>query len=202
MRRSIVEIGLALDWDTLPETHRIRDPAFGAGALLDIGVDALTYASLVMDDGKLGTEHPLPAVTSSLTINKGIDESDVIVLQYNKGTSTEATSVILTTLHHENPQDFGRIEGTKGSITLYNELAPSRTNGFRVKDLEGHVEDFRFEHPPGFAGFIHEADAVAQDIAAGRTENATMPLDETVRMMRLMDEIRKQNGLVYDADKA
>jgi dihydrodiol dehydrogenase / D-xylose 1-dehydrogenase (NADP) len=202
MRRSIVEIGLVLDWDALPDSHRIKDPALGAGALLDIGIYPLTYSSLIMGGGKLGVDHPVPAVTSCMTINKGVDESDVIVLQYNTGTNTESTAIVMATMHHANPQEFGRIEGTKGSITLYTELGPSCPTGFRVTDSAGKVEDFKFEHPAGIVGFIYEADAVAQDIAAGKTENAIMPLDETMRVMKLMDEIRRQNGLVYPADNA
>jgi dihydrodiol dehydrogenase / D-xylose 1-dehydrogenase (NADP) len=47
-----------------------------------------------------------------------------------------------------------------------------------------------------------EADAVALDIAAGRKENEIMPVEESLRMMRLMDDIRKAGGLKYPQDKA
>jgi hypothetical protein len=60
-------------------------------------------------------------------------------------------------------------------------------------------EEVKFEHPG--AGCYFEADAVAIDIAACRTENATMPLDETLRMMSLMDGIRKACGLVYPHER-
>jgi dihydrodiol dehydrogenase / D-xylose 1-dehydrogenase (NADP) len=35
----------------------------------------------------------------------------------------------------------------------------------------------------------------------GKRESVVMPLEETVRMMRIMDGIRKQSGLVYPQDK-
>jgi len=45
-----------------------------------------------------------------------------------------------------------------------------------------------------------EADAVALDIANGRTENGIMPVEESLRIMKLMDGIRRQGGLVYPQD--
>jgi hypothetical protein len=45
-----------------------------------------------------------------------------------------------------------------------------------------------------------EADAVALDIANGRTENGIMPVMESLRIMKLMDGIRRQGGLVYPQD--
>ncbi|KAF3009170.1 hypothetical protein G7054_g1651 [Neopestalotiopsis clavispora] len=201
VRRCIIEIGLILDFDSLPKESRLKDPALGAGALLDIGIYPLTYASVILGNGALGTSHPEVAVTPSLTIEDGVDGSGVVVLTYNKGTPEEATAITMSSLHSPNPPDFGRIEGTKGTITLYTDKGPSCPSGFRIKDASGKVEDFPFPQPTGTVGFIYEADAVALDIAAGRTENATMPLDETMRMMRLMDGVRKECGLVYPQDK-
>lgn len=45
-----------------------------------------------------------------------------------------------------------------------------------------------------------EADAVALDIANGLKENGTMPVEESLRIMKLMDGIRRQGGLVYPQD--
>jgi hypothetical protein len=35
----------------------------------------------------------------------------------------------------------------------------------------------------------------------GRTESDIMPLDETLTIMRTLDEVRSQWGLEYDADR-
>jgi dihydrodiol dehydrogenase / D-xylose 1-dehydrogenase (NADP) len=50
-------------------------------------------------------------------------------------------------------------------------------------------------------GFYFDADAVAGDLLEGRKESAIIPLGETVRMMRFMDDIRKQGGVEYPQDK-
>ena len=88
-------------------------------------------------------------------------------------------------------------------------IAASVPGGYRKKSgpQPGHGEEdtrvvdmFRVERAEGTLGFFWEADAVAQDIAAGKTENTVMPLDESLRMMRLMDGIRKDCGLRYAQD--
>lgn len=198
----MIEIGLTLDFDSLPKTSRLKDPALGAGALLDIGIYPLTYAFLIYGDGKFGAAHPKAEVTSSLVIKDGVDENGVVVLHYNKGIDTEAIAITMSSLHNRNPPEFGRIEGTKGTIILYTDKGPSCPTGFRVVNTSGETKDLAFPHPAGITGFIYEADAVALDIAAGRKENTVMPLDETIRVMRLMDEVRKQCGLVYPQDLA
>ena len=41
----------------------------------------------------------------------------------------------------------------------------------------------------------------ARCIRAGKTESDSMPLDHTLRLMELMDELRSQWGLVYPQEK-
>lgn len=210
VRRFFIDFGNHMPLDTLPKESRLRDPALGAGALLDIGVYTLTYASIIMGDWKVGKDHPAPTrVTSSLDIVDGIDEANVVVLDYPAAHGAK-TAICTSTFRTRSERDFARVEGSNGSIVIFG-FGASVPGGFRV--LEGSVpgireEDtrasrvFNVERPGGVLGFIWEADAVALDIAAGRTENTTMPLDETVRMMALMDGIRREGGLVYPQDKA
>lgn len=186
----------------LPANSRLKDPALGAGALLDIGIYSLTYASLVMGIGKLGKEHPQPNVASILNLVDGIDESNVVILRYEE---QKATAICTSTLGFKSPEDFARIEGSEGTITLFGDGA-SCPSGFRLRrtragSKQSAEQTFKFSHPAGTTGFFYEADAVAMDIANGRMENETMPLDETLRILRLMDTIRRDGGLVYPQDQ-
>ena len=196
---------------TLPPNSRLVDPTLGAGALLDIGVYTLTYASVIMGAGKVGDDHPHPKVTSSLDIVNGIDHSNAVILDYEAKAGERVptvgrTAVCTSTFHFKGAEDFARIEGSDGTITIFG-IAASCPSGFRVKKAaNGGVKKeqeqiIRFEQPLGTVGFVYEADAVAIDISNGRTENSVMPLDETLRMMRLMDGIRKDAGLVYPQDQ-
>ncbi|KAH7163485.1 hypothetical protein B0J13DRAFT_492135 [Dactylonectria estremocensis] len=199
--RSIIQIGFGGDWDALPASSRLKDPALGGGALLDLCVYPISYSSLIFGRGQRGEDHPEVKVTSSMDIANGADEADVVTLQYKTPDNHSQTAVCIATVLANSPRDFGRIEGKEGSITLYTELGPSCPTGFRVTNAKGEEEDFPFTHAEGTFGFIYEADAVAQDIFAGRTESARMPLAETLRVMRLLDQIRGQNGLVYPQDQ-
>jgi dihydrodiol dehydrogenase / D-xylose 1-dehydrogenase (NADP) len=212
--RMFIDFGIPLPLDDLPANARHKDPALGAGALLDIGIYNLTYASLILGGGVVGRNHPTPKVISTMVIVDGIDYADVVVLKYPqkdaKQSGRESMAICTTTMYHETSRDFCTIEGSEGTITIYG-LAASVPSGFRIKrkraekDTPAKVanydaeEDVKFEHAG--VGYHFEADAVAIDIAADRTENTTMPLHETLRMMSLMDGIRKACGLVYPQER-
>lgn len=59
---------------------------------------------------------------------------------------------------------------------------------------------FKFDELHGGKGFYYEADAIALDIAAGHKESQIMPLGETLRVMRILDEVRAQGGAKFPQD--
>jgi predicted dehydrogenase len=209
-----IDFGIPLPLDDLPANARHKDPALGAGALLDLGIYNLTYASLVLGGGVVGRNHRTLKVTSTMVIVDGIDHADVVVLKYpqkdTKQSGSESMAVCTTTMYHKTSQDFCTIVGSEGTITIYG-LAANVPSGFRIKRKRAEKgtpakvanynaeEDIKFEHAG--VGYHFEADAVAIYIAVGRMENATMPLDETLHMMYLMDGIRKACGLVYSQER-
>ncbi|WZH47012.1 Dimeric dihydrodiol dehydrogenase [Fusarium acuminatum] len=211
VQRFSVDFGNYFPLDTLPDNHRLKDPALGAGALLDIGFYTLTFASIILGEWKVGKEHPKPKkILSSLDIVNGIDEANVVVLEYSSATGATKTGVCTSSFRYRGLNDFGHIEGSNGSITLFGP-AVSVPDGFRVTEgprpspPEADTRQervFNVERPEGTLGFYWEADAVAEDIAKGRTEDGIIPLDETLRMMELMDEIRAAAGLKYPQDES
>ncbi|KAJ9645199.1 hypothetical protein H2199_003204 [Coniosporium tulheliwenetii] len=198
LHRLFCDFGLDMQMSMLPSTSRVKDPALGAGALLDIGIYCLTLARVILD-GKVGVEASEPEVTSTMTVVDGIDYSDVVVLSYPPSeTQPQRTAICTATVLHKSPEDFCRVEGELGSVTVFGRTAAAPF-GFRIK-LNKSVEEKVLEFKRPGMGFHYEADAVALDIAEGRRENAIMPLEETVRMMRLMDRVRKANGMKYPQD--
>jgi dihydrodiol dehydrogenase / D-xylose 1-dehydrogenase (NADP) len=212
VRRFFMDFGNLMPLDELPAKSRLKDNALGAGALLDIGIYPLTFASLILGDFKVGEEHPkIEKVTSSLDIVDGMDEANLVVLDYAATSETQPgrkTAICTSTFRYRSAQDFARIEGSSGEITIFGP-AGSVPMGFRMKsgpqpgfgEKDTRVErTYEVEKPAGALGFFWEADTVALDISSGRMENSTMPLAESLRMMKLMDEIRRQGGLVYPQD--
>ena len=118
-----------------------------------------------------------------------------IILNYPE---LHAQAICTASMCYKTHSDFCRIEGDKGSIIVGGGAA-SRP-GYLIVKKKGDEEENRIEfEAPGW-GFYYEADAVAEDLRKGRTENEIMPLKESLRMMRLMDSIREQNGLRYKQD--
>ena len=49
----------------------------------------------------------------------------------------------------------------------------------------------------GHEGLVYQAAHFAELLSAGATDSPLLPLDETLSIMRTLDEIRRQIGLVY-----
>lgn len=70
VHRVFCDFGLVMDLDSLPATSRLKDPALGAGTLLDIGVYSLTWGLLGLEKGIAGTALT-PQVFSAQSIRLG-----------------------------------------------------------------------------------------------------------------------------------
>lgn len=193
--RMFCDFGLEMDIPSLPESSRYKDPALGAGSLLDIGIYSLTWGLSTLSD-KVGNEAEDPDVSSTQTIAHGVDVSSQVLLHYR---SNGRQGVCTSTTNYPPHDDFIRIEGSKGHI-IVSGPEPSHPESFvfHPKD-DGKEERYTFEKPG--RGFFWEADAVAQDLAAGRKQNATMPWAETLRMMKIMDGVRKRGGAKFPVDE-
>ncbi|KAJ5408255.1 dimeric dihydrodiol dehydrogenase [Penicillium cosmopolitanum] len=184
------DFGLPKDIASLPITSRYKDPALGAGSLLDIGIYSLTWVILALESN-LRTETPQVLATQKIVHH--VDVATSVLLNYPDGRQGVATS----TFASKTPANFCRIEGTIGSIVVEG-LAASVPTSFTIQLRNEEPQKYEFERPG--RGFYWEADAVAIDIAAGKTENDIMPCDETIRIMHLLDEIRRQGGAQFPQD--
>ena len=59
----------------------------------------------------------------------------------------------------------------------------------------------REEIPPQISGYEYEFAECIKAIEEGRIESRSMPLEESVKVMELMDSIRAPWGLVYPGDR-
>lgn len=181
-----------------PES-RLKNPALGAGSLLDIGIYSLTWTLIGLEPPLGMGAHPLtaapekPKILAAQTLSDSIDVSSALILQYEDGRQGLATSN--TTV--KSSSDFCRIDGSEGTV-IVSGVAASVPSYFTVKKLDGEEKKYDFERPG--KGFYWEADAVAKDIAAGRKESGIMPWGETLRVMEIMDEARKQGGAKFPQD--
>ncbi|CAG8042771.1 unnamed protein product [Penicillium salamii] len=185
VHRVFCDFGLYFDLENLPDSSRLKNPALGAGSLLDIGIYSLTWGLILLDDG-IGENATEPLVFSAQSISEEIDVATSMILHYPQN---GRQGILTSSIQTRTDPIFARIEGSKGSITIEG-VAASAPSKFTVIPREDDAErkEYTFSHP-GY-GFYYEADAVAHDIAAGKTEDSIMPWAETLRVLGLMDGVR------------
>ncbi|KAI5964628.1 uncharacterized protein KGF55_001697 [Candida pseudojiufengensis] len=195
VHRLFADLSYQCDVKSLPVTSRVRDRKLAAGSLLDIGIYPITYSRILLDD-KVGSKASKFEQKSFLTIDKDdlVDHLCSIIIKYENGRQALLTSSELV----DGPKAYVRLEGTKGWVEMYSDN-PARAKHFKIFDKSGK-EIFEYKDDSGYNGFIYEANAVGNDIKAGKLENEIMPHDESLLVMGLMDQIREENGLKYDQD--
>jgi predicted dehydrogenase len=93
-----------------------------------------------------------------------------------------------------------RIYGTKGEIQVDSmAFQPKvyRIIPFKQGDKPVAVREVSCPFPSDGHGMYYEADEAARCVREGKIESETMPWDESIMIMQVMDEIRRQGGLVY-----
>jgi predicted dehydrogenase len=163
-------------WFAQNPGHRLFAPELGGGALLDLGVYPVSFASMVL--GK-----PDRIVTLKDPGFTGVDGQTSMVFGYASG----AQAVLTCTLFAKSPTR-GAIVGADARIEIDGDFyAPT---SFDVISRTG--ERTRFEAPHEGRGLWHEADEVARCLHEGLLESPLMPLDESVEIMRTMDAVLAQ----------
>ncbi|CAJ0548671.1 Ff.00g022840.m01.CDS01 [Fusarium sp. VM40] len=178
--------------ESLGPESRLRDLSLGAGSLLDISIYSLTWGLITLDAGVV-EKATTPKIAAAQSLVHGFDITSSIILLYPDGKQ----GLITSNSKVKTPEAFCRIEGTKGHIVVEGvAAAPASFTVYKGEDTEG--KKFEFERPG--RGFYWEADAVALDIAAGKVESDVMPWAETVRVLEIMDEVRRQGGAKFPQD--
>jgi predicted dehydrogenase len=192
VHRVFCDFAMNMNIAALGPESRQKNVTLGAGSLLDIGIYPLTWGLLGLDHG-IGEQAEKPKIVAAQSLSEDIDIASSIILLYpngRQGILTSHTGV-------KTPLQFCRIEGSNGSLVVEGFTA-SGPAFFTACPKDGELKKFEFERPG--KGFYWEADAVALDIAAGRTQSEIMPWAETLRVMEIMDEIRRQGGAKFPQD--
>ncbi|KAH7381169.1 hypothetical protein DE146DRAFT_669854 [Phaeosphaeria sp. MPI-PUGE-AT-0046c] len=198
VHRVLCDFAMDQGLDSKGSDSRLKNLSLGASSLLDIGIYSLTWAIIGLEQ-PLGTSlkeaSEKPKLLATSTLSDGVDVGTSILLHHADGRQGIATSHSATGM--KTPLSFCRIEGSEGTIVV-DGFAASVPSSFVLQ--KSGLEDKKFEFERPGMGFYWEADAVALDIAAGRTESETMPWAETVRVMELLDEARRQGGVIFPQD--
>lgn len=168
-------------WFEEDASHRLYARDLGGGALLDLGIYPVSFASMVLGTPSKVTAVGHPAFT-------GVDATTSILLEHEGG----AHALLTTTLSAVGP-NRAAIVGTEGRLEIDSVFYTPTT--FTLTRRDGSVE--RFEQLSEGRGLRYEAAEVMRCLREGRLESDVLPLAETVAVMSTLDEVRRQIGLSY-----
>ncbi len=196
--------------------HRNFNPHLGGGSLLDRGVYPISLAFYMFG--------PPASIASQADIGpSGVDMTSDYRLSYGGGTEAilgsscqvyrPAEAIIRGTageirIHapflkpHRITVRQGRHAGSKPPrgprgltrTRVYQGVKRQLDGGLSVLAGQGDI----CRRIPGYDQY--ELEAVTQCVQRGELEHAIMPLDETLAIMQVMDEMRQQWGLVYPGE--
>lgn len=165
---------------------RLVDPALAGGALLDVGVYTLTFASIAFGDAIEKID------TCAVMTDTGVDAQNSITLTYRDGRMAVLNSSIVTLSDRQ-----GAIYGTKGYILVDN---INNFEALRVYDTERKLIETHIR-PEQISGYEYQIRACKEAIEQGLTECPQMPHGEILEIMRQMDAVRRSWGLLYPMEE-
>lgn len=166
--------------------ERILRPDLCGGALLDLGVYALNFARMYF-----GTDI-VKTVSNCHVGPTGVDLQECISLSFADG---KMANLQAGTLCLNDRQ--GIINGTEGYIRVDNINCPEVVEVYRNYELvERHVKPDDMVN-----GYEYQVVECRRCIEEGLVESPMMPHDETISIMKQMDQLRKEWGVVYPMDK-
>ncbi len=164
---------------------RLFAPELAGGALLDLGVYPVSFASLVLGHFATVTAVGTPAFT-------GVDGQVSAIVTNAAG----AQAVLNATLFARTPTT-ATISGTQGRLELDGAFYSPTT--MRLIGRDGTLLD-TFTPAQREGGLRYEIAEVARCVDAGLRESEQLPLQETVQVMEAMDDIRRQIGVAYPGE--
>lgn len=162
---------------------RLFDKALGGGALLDVGIYPISFASYILEKSPV-------SIKSFAEIGKtGVDEQGAAILGYSDG-----EIALLSFAVNTQTEWNAYIHGSDGYIKL-----PQFFMARQATLVKGDKEEVI---TPAFAGngYNYEIEEVNQCLREGKIQSSIMGWEDTKLVMDIMDELRRQWKLVYPSE--
>ena len=165
---------------------RIMRPDLCGGALLDLGVYAINFVRMFCDS-------PIEKMESQcVKSDTGMDLTNAISFTFTNGMLANVQSSACCV-----GDNIGVIAGTEGNIIIDNINNPQR---IRINKRDRvFVKDINV--PKQITGYEYQFIACKQALEEGLIEPPQMPLEETLYIMKMMDELRFKWGVRYPMDE-
>jgi len=170
----------ALDRD---ENGRLLNPALAGGSLLDIGIYPIFLAYLILG-------YPEKILVSSKIYKTGVDIQTSMIFEYSN-----AQALLYSGLT-SNSEMKAQISGSEGTIYL----AP-RWHETEEYSIEKNDKVEKFQMPTKGKGYEYEIEEVHRCLMNGALESKFWSLKNTHDLIRIMDDIREQTGVLFPFEK-
>lgn len=174
---------------------RLTDPKLGGGSVLDVGVYTISFATMIFRG-----ERPEKIYAQGTLLPTGVDDLAVITLTYSNNRIAQLSCSISYDIMCEAvvcgtknelvlPHPFWcstKLETTKG---VYEKPMISKKYPLPESSMPGNY--------PNHTGLSYEAEEVYDCIKQGRVESNIMPLDQTLVVAEITQEVLKQIGVVH-----
>ncbi|MFD6286276.1 Gfo/Idh/MocA family protein [Streptomyces sp. NPDC060205] len=172
-----------------PPTHRLRDPAQGGGALLDLGVYPVSFAHLLLGE-------PSGVTARAVLSEERVDLQTGMLLSYDSGA--------LAALHCSltgGTSTSASVTGSEGRIDIpygffHSDRFVLHRDGRDPQEYTANAADGTR------ASLKHEATEVMRALRAGEKESPLVPLNGTLAVMRTLDTVRAEVGVTYPGESA
>ncbi|MEY8235301.1 Gfo/Idh/MocA family oxidoreductase [Lachnospiraceae bacterium 66-29] len=169
----------------LPHVERMQNPELAGGALLDLGVYPINFALMAFQ----GEVEKIDA--TAIMSPKGVDWMNSITLSFADGKMAVLHSDMLAQTDRQ-----GVISGDQGYLEVQN---INNCEEIRVYDLNRKMTA-RYQAPEQINGYEYEVMSCKKAIEEGKYECPEMPHSETLRVMKILDHIRRQWGMVFPCE--
>jgi predicted dehydrogenase len=161
--------------------ERMYKPELAGGALLDLGVYVINFALMCF-----GTD--IEKVVSSADLHEsGTDLRNRITIFFKSGKRAQLYASL-----DENTDRKGIIRGSGGYIEVENINNPE----WFLTCVDG-ARKVRFDVPEQITGLEYQISSCKKAIENGDVQCVEMPHEEIIRVMEIMDDLRRNWGVKY-----
>jgi predicted dehydrogenase len=166
--------------------HRIMRHDLAGGPLLDLGTYPISFATWILGE-------PAAVLAAGQGHPAGVNGQVSAVLSDAAGNQ----AVLNTTIFSTTPTT-GVIAGTRATLTIPGPFY--QPGDMTLTSAVGEVLTYS-EPAIGHDGLYFEAAEVARCVTAGLLESPLRPPSDSIATLRVVDEIRRQLGIVFDEER-
>lgn len=160
------------------------NPIFSNGSMMDLGIYCIYPLAVLFG-------RPDSVQANGILLESGVDGEGSLLLKYK-----DMDAVVM---HAKISSSYlpSEIQGEDGTLVIDKINDPTKVE---IRYRDGSIEDLT--QPQVSNTMYYEAKEFIQLVKNGQLESVTNSHENSLTCMEIMDEARKQMGLVYPADRA